>query len=468
MTSSDQIILLFAYGSLGLVIFALELIRKRVVIYDYLLLFNVSFLLYFVAAPIHLLLGGEQFSAFPPLINIHFLHADSASRAFQALTIWVAWLCVILGYLVGFRLPGRLIVRIRPSGSMSLPVMGLLMALVGAAALVGYGSQYGDIWYAIKAGAIIRAGAVSSGSEVLFLKKFILLPQIGFLILIVSYLTLGSRRLRTLMIFLAAVLLPLCVAGLLADGSRRGWIIFALSVFLLVANQRGKHFAAPLLFMILAAGIWLVVGDLVAISLAGDQGGIVTGISAMMAKGGETLPVLYAALWKDFSLPFTEAVVIIDRFSETPRAFADILLTIPEMIPERILAVPLPERLADHSTFLITGIPTPLIAEVPPGFIGFFWYSGYLPGVIVGGLFYGALGGAAARVLRPEATLDSGIRMLLFVLVGFLWAYFVRVGVPYMIVGAQFHWIIAIVAILAFARLQIYDAGAERGRTNGP
>jgi hypothetical protein len=82
--------------------------------------------------------------------------------------------------------------------------------------------------------------------------------------------------------------------------------------------------------------------------------------------------------------------------------------------------------------------------------IGFFWYSAYFPGVIVGGLLFGALGGFLEELLSGSARRDS-VLVLCYVLTGFVWAYSIRMGIPYMVMNERLHWIVGVTLVLLLA-----------------
>jgi hypothetical protein len=258
---------------------------------------------------------------------------------------------------------------------------------------------------------------------------------------------------------LLAVMIAFGALAVLAQGSRRAWLIYALEFYFVAANYRGKTYLAWGTVLLVVALALIILGDLLALALA--TGGVRAAGFGTASTLGDT-GVLYAAVWRDFTLPYLESLAVIDRYEGMPRLFLDLPYAFAQLIPERLLPLELPPPLSAETTILITGIPVSQIAEVPPALIGFFWMSGYLPGVLIGSLAYGWLGRVAEDFLADAARRQAAV-MVLFTWCGFGWAYFMREGVPYMLLTERFHWFVAACILFALSTVRIDASRDPRG-----
>jgi hypothetical protein len=245
-----------------------------------------------------------------------------------------------------------------------------------------------------------------------------------------------------------AVIFVIVLMTLALQGSRRSYVIFLACVGLFYANYRNRHYFGRIFAIVSVALAYLAVGDLVNFGLSQGWDFVLTGFQQFARQGAG---LIYARLWADFSLPAVESWVVLTQFEGFPRLFIDIPLGILELIPERIVTLPLPTRLSDLSTQLIAGQSAAQVAEVPPGFIGFFWYSAYSLGLLLGPCAFGAVGAWAERHLRPDARREP-LSVMLYTVAGFAWAYFLREGIPYMLFVERFHWwaLLATMVLLQF------------------
>lgn len=432
-----------------------EATRARRATFDFLFFFNVSFLIYFGLAPLHLLMGGESFAGLPNIYQDYFRgDRESESLLLKSAAIIVAvYGMVLFGF---FGLASRTGVHLRLETIERRRVLAAISicGAVGAISLVLYVAQFPEWSSPFLKAAQIRSGAERTDGSLLFLRNVSPLLATAAVLVFAIWLDrtrgVGSYRLNTLL----AVLILLGALAVLTQGSRRAWLIYALEFYLVAANYRGRTYAAWGAVLVVIGLALIIMGDLLALALA--TGGRTLANFDLASPFGNA-GVLYAAVWRDFTLPYLETLAVIDRFEGLPRLFTDLPYAFLQLIPERILPLELPQPLSAETTLLITGIPVSAIAEVPPALIGFFWISGYLPGVVIGSLLFGLVGRKAETFLLDGARRQAVV-MVLFTWCGFAWAYFMREGVPYMLLTERFPWFLAGLIILGVSRIRIERA----------
>lgn len=437
---------------LGILLVMHEALRTRRATFDFLCFFNVSFLIYFVLAPLHLLLGGASFAGLPNIYQDYF-EDQQRSRALllsSSLIIAAAYALVLLGF---HRLQGTSGARLRIEEfePRRLAAAIGICGVVGALALALYSVQFPDWKSAFMKAVLIRSGVEKTEGSLVFLRNLAPLLAATSILVFASWLDrtreVNSGRLGLLL----ALMIAFGMLAVLAQGSRRAWLIYALEFYFVAANYRKRTYIAWGTVLIVVALALIILGDLLALALA-TGAGRATELDATSMFGDAG--VLYAAVWRDFTLPYLESLAVIDRYEAMPRLFLDLPYAFAQLIPERLLPLELPPPLSAETTILITGIPVSQIAEVPPALIGFFWMSGYLPGILIGSLAYGWLGRVAEGFLVDAARRQAAV-MVLFTWCGFAWAYFMREGVPYMLLTERFHWFVAASFLLALATIRI-------------
>jgi hypothetical protein len=434
----------------GLII-AHEAIRTRVATYDALFFFNVSFLVYFGLAPLHLLLGGSEFAGLPNVYRDYFEGDQDSQRQLlnSALLILAVYGCVLLGYYRSFR--RHRFVRLEPIDAYRIRAAIGLCAFIGMASLILYVVQFSDPLAPFLRAALIRSGVEKTEASLMFLRN--LSPLVGSAAVLTLAVWLdraaGNRRAKgQLVLFL--LLLVLGALAVLTQGSRRAWLIYAVEFYLVVANYRQRIYAAWGAVLAVMGLVVIVLGDLLALALGGGgQQSAGSDVASVLTDTG----LLYAVIWRDFTLPYLEMIAVVDRYEGLPRLLLDIPHALLQLVPERLLPIELPPPLAAEMTLLITGIPVSVIAEVPPGFVGFFWVSGYLPGVILCSLLFGVVGRALDEFFL-EAAHRQAVVMVLYTWFSFAWAYFMREGVPYMLLIERFQWFVAGGILLALCRVR--------------
>ena len=428
-----------------------EFARHRDVPFDFFFFFNVSYLIYFVIAPLHLLLGGEDFTFFPEYLLPVVATDDAWFFVGYTAVIVGVWLLVAAGFRVGQRRRGGQYATVPVLPVRDQAVFAVALTGLGLASVYVFAAQFGGIEFALRNASFIRGRAVASDSSLLFLRNIAMfLPAASLLVLAMTIdAFFGRARYRYVVLAALGGVFALALIALALQGSRRAFLIFFAGAVLFIANYRRRMYAVQIGAIAVIGIVYVAIGDLLNRGL--DQGFdfVLAGVQSYWEQG---LYLTYAAIWRDFSLPVVESWAVLTKFEDTPRMFIDVPIGVVELVPERLLPIPLPERLSDHSTLLIGGQGADVIAEIPPGFIGFFWYSAYWPGLIVGPWLFGFLGGFLHGRMLPARGAPA-CRFLAYTLAGFVWAYFLREGIPYMLFVERFHWFVLIIGLVVLGRL---------------
>jgi hypothetical protein len=438
------------FVALGVVIAIFEITRKREAQFDLLFFFNASFFVYYVLAPIHLIFGGVDYATLPNIQRDYF-----SDQGFDSYILVVAILCALAYFLT---LAGYAAAqRCRSSGELPrLPdsvvtAVAIAMASVGLAALAAYLLQFDSVLTPIVQAALIRAGEEQDAGSLAFLRN--LIPVVGVCASILFALRLrqhAEERAPAVSKFVIVLFALVSIVALTTQGSRRTLMIYAMEFFFLFANVRNRTYMAPLSAIAIVTLALIFFGDIFSLGAVFGADYIASELETTVTQN---FGAVYASFWRDFTYTFQAAVGVVDRYEDLPRLFVDIPLALVDLMPERLLPVSPPEALSAHSTLLLTEIPVPLIAEVPPGYVGYMWYSGYFPGIVIGCFLYGYVGGWAASRLIGPARRDA-VWMLIYTYLAFVYGYFIREGIPAMIVTERFHWFLAALVLLAGAYLR--------------
>jgi len=441
------------YVIICLAIVGYEALRKRAALYDFLFFFNISFLVYFGLAPLHLIIGGQEYATLPNVHQDLFTGPEAENRLLlMGLLVILSYACTLVGYHAGGRHPGSLPVEYRGTGERGcFQAMGFTL-LIGALSLALYVSQFDSITAPFLEAGFLRSGEMEMPGTLAFLQKFVPLLSVGaplYLAILMTHSRPTKWNVERVALF--AGLLVLGSLALLTQGSRRVWMIYAMEFYFLAANWNHRVYAVPLASLGGISLLVLLVGDIASTGLAM---GVDIAVSEAADIFSSTWSLLYAAAWRDFTYTFQAMVAIVERYEEFPRLFVDLPLTILQMIPERLVPVKMPEAIESHSTLLIAQVPVPLINEIPPGYIGFFWYSGYLPGVVIGSMAFGWVGRILERFFLPFASRNA-VGMLLYTWSAFCWGYWLREGSTYMIAIERMHWLVATIVVVGLGTLAV-------------
>ncbi len=437
---------------LVLFIVVFECLRHRTAIYDLLFFFNMSFLVYFGLAPLHILFGGKEYT------SLSYAYENYGGGNFwTTFAICVSYLFVLTGYyLLPLASMGN---KIYVHGIRKNIVYLLILIFMGLSffSTLIYANYYGGIERAVTLSAYIRSGIETSDGTWLFLKKFIRFSSSSSILLIALILRKNIRWKQLPILILSFVTINFAFLGFTLISGRRSIIIYLAIIYFIIANNKLKKYILILLLIFFVSILVLFLGDAFYLGLYQEN---------VMERFTNIIVIdyirLYQKFWQDFTLPYMEAVGIVAGDNSLPRGFIDIPLDLLRLIPERMIYLKLPDSIVDKSTYLLTGKLRGEVAGVPPGFIGFLWYSGHIFGVIIGSFVYGIIGRFLNNILKPSKSIDT-IYIALYSMVGFSWGYFLRMGSIELFIKERFHWVILILAIVFFSRITIKPSRQVEG-----
>jgi len=453
------------FMGLAIFIIAFEFCRPKRLPFDFLFMFNISYLVYFALAPIHIFVGGRSF------VPLSMLAVYDENLGFGRQWLEIALAAVVIGayalVLVGYYARSARAVGSRITvtylSSRALYVIAVLFGAIGLISLTVYGREFDGIGEVVLKGALIRGGIETSEAQMLFLMHFIQFINCGSLIIFAVLMQKGADEPRRLLRLVFIFSIGLVFVAVLAVGARRSFILYSASLYFIYANSTGKRQVHVLVAMAVGFIALLVFGDQIMIGLSSGFADIQDRVSGLISSGSV---LLYQAVWRDLTLPFVEFVGVVTRFEGWPRVFLDVPLAFLEAIPERLVPLELPALLVEESTELLSGYKLGDIVAIPAGFLGYGWYNGLLPGVIVSTLLFGWVGGGLELALRIESS-SGAAAVLAYVLTGFTWAYSIRIGIPGMILNERFHWFALIFVLLFLSRITVSKQHQNNDRSRG-
>ena len=423
----------------GTAVIGFLLSRRRV---DFFFFFNIYFLVLYVLAPLHILVGGSDFL---PASYLHAYTRYGAGSFTSALVIIVGYFSVVFGYYS--RLVKATASNIRFeltwNPSHTLLVAGLFLS-ASFASIAIYALQYGGLERAIKLAILTRGGEWTEAGPYVFVKHFMGFSCVSLFLIFTA--TLAERWKRRLVLKAALGLLSSCgviLTALLTAG--RGFIIMLLLVlYLTLAIYKQRSFFPFLLLIGCFAFIFILVGKPFFHSLYRGEP-LVPVISLFRDFDYATS---YQRLWREFVHPYISLEAALATTGRvTPRLFLDWIYALFRLIPERLIPIRAPETIAYLNTEMVIGIRE---SVVPPGLLGFFWYSALLPGIILGGIVFGAVGRWLDTVLGKNRQNPLGLG--LYVLAAFIYGNFTMYGEPRVFLFANLSWLVLFFCVLATCR----------------
>ena len=440
MTTGEPAYTALLLSAFGMTILGFLLLRRRV---DFFLLFSTFFLVMYVLAPLHLLVGGSGF-LFP--IYLYAYTQYGAGSLLSALVVIIGYLSVASGYYSKLVRATASRVRFELSWktSQTLPVAGLLLCL-SFISIVIYALQYGSLERAIKLAILIRGGEWTESGPYVFMKHFMGFSCVSLFLVFTTTLKEGWRHRFALKAALGLFsCLGVILTGLLTAG--RGFIIELFLVLYLTLVLYKRRLYIPFLLLIGAfAFIFILVGKPFFHSLyRGEPLGPIISLFHNF-----DFAAAYQRLWREFMHPYISLEAAIATTGEfTPRFFLDWIYALLCLAPERLIPFQPPETIAYLNTELVTGVRE---SVVPPGLLAFLWYSALLPGVIFGGVVFGAIGRWLDTVLGKNRRDPLGIG--LYVLAAFMWGGFmVMYSEPRVFFFAKLTWLVFFFCALLTSR----------------
>jgi len=338
----------------GTATLGLLLLRRRV---DFFLFFSVFFLVVYVLAPLHLLVGGSDF-LFPSYLYAYTQYG--AGSLLSALVIIVGYFSVVSGYYSKLARTTASKIRFELSWKTShILLIACLLLCLSFISIVIYALQYGGLERAIRLAILIRGGQWTKSGSYVFMKHFMGFSCVSLFLIFTAALKEGWRHRFALKATLGLLsCLGVILTVLLTAG--RGFIISLFLILYLTAVLYKRRLYLPFLLLIGAfAFIFILVGK----------------------------PFFHSLqrLWREFMHPYISLeAAFATTGGFTPRVFSDWIYALLYLIPERLIPLQYPETIAYLNTELVISVRESIVL---PGLLAFLWCSAFLPGIILGGQY---------------------------------------------------------------------------------
>lgn len=420
---------------LGTLIIAVELVRPRRVLFDFLFFFNVIFFLCYVISPVHLLIDSERFA--PQFSPERIVNLENPSIA---LLISVSYFSLLIGYFQGY--PKHLTRRVSLVRLWSPSLVNTLIVvfiLISAVSILIYSQQYGGLTTALSQAASIRAGALEGG-EFVFVKKLIPLAVIAAFLSIARLVETRTPLSKFGISLLVCVSLVLSGLALLLGSGRATIILFLFIIYAFITIKKGRLYLRYVPLMLLLFLLVILFGD------PFFRGGF----TKVASVWNDYLSSAYSAVISEFVHPVISLGAALERgnlwLPENPRFAKDIVSGLLALLPERLLGISAPDDISYLNTYILKGMWK---STVPPGFVAYWWWALGLTGVVVGSFLYGAIGSFVESLLGRN--ISDNIVLFLYLVLGSIWGYWVWNGVPALFLLSNFAKLIAALLLLASA-----------------
>lgn len=427
-------ILIFAYSILGIFIISIECFRKRNIPYDGFFLFNACYFLYFVIAPLHVIIGGEYF------VRQTWIYEKIGPGGLgEALWILVSYILIVFGYFMTPSLKTSFGSKPFPRVVWALVVTSLFF--IGSIAFIYYVKAAGGFLFSIQEAVFIRQGIVKINADYIFLKHLIPAWTAAALLLVAiswnnrNYF--GARFIKgrfLRVIFIIAVTVLMFLPGLILGG-RRALAFPIVVLFFLWGNlEKRWHFkSAVLLFFI--GFVFLAFWDALSFGFRDFA------FNQYLKERAGSLLSIYANAFR----PVADAYMHwVGMHANEPIlwAFKDVVFLPFYLIPSRLVSWFDVTSVAEITTEMLKGISLGKTAAEPPGFHGYLYMSGGIFGLIVGSVFFGMLLKIAHCVFSPKLKTATGWLVYLWVVIGLV--YLLRHGMIEFVLNERFHWWLAL------------------------
>lgn len=425
---------LLIYAALAAVIFTIETTRSRAAPYDALFFFNISYLIYFVVAPLHVLIGGESYTRQDWTFD-QFGPGGLGAAAW----LFASYVLVLLGYksVPKFR-PPFAAWRVAPS---AWRWAGFSCVALGFAGFLFYSASVGGVGVAVSESSFIRAGVYQVSGPFLFAEHLVPTATVGISLLLVARLDShekGGVGKLELAFWWLAICSTVLFVGFVVSG-RRTILIPLLIFFALWSNRAGRWHVRTGLVVGIVGMLVLSLWDVVGLGLPNLR------FAGYLAERVHSFRTIYTLAWQPITDDYMHWVGI---YNQHPPlwAFRDWFVWPGYLVPHAILPVKLPSLLGD-ATVLLTGKTLAETAGEPPGFAGYFYMSAGVPGLVIGSILFGILLRIAHLAFLPRGRSAKG--WLIYVTILFGITYFVRHGMLKFVLLDRFHWWLGL-GILAF------------------
>lgn len=450
------------YALLGSIIASAEAFRfARRGSIDALTFFNFFYFLFFVFAPINVILFGEV-----AVRQKHAYHTFGSGDEITALCLLLCYVLFLMGYLarpaVG---TGSSPLKMRPGETYSLRQaarIAVVFFAIGAIAISYHVAQVGGLLEVIREAANIRSGELGFESRYVFLRQFNAFLSCAFVLYLTVYLgkkTAGTRvtvadKAALMVTGIAFIYYALSTAG-------RREFLYPVLLYVLVSLSAGRRFG----WKTLTAVVLLFILGLAWIPLAMSA---LLGIDAVMSY--EVLEIAYLNTVQGIADTYIHFVGMQHADLWQFGFLSDIVELPLQLVPSRLLDFDRGRGMFGETSrfFLGEDLAANLSGEEPPGLHGYllvnFGYFGMFLLFFVWGVAYRWL----HNMFRPTERADALAWLIYWwVFCGFLVLF--REGVLALVVKQHASWWLAIVLLMLTRRRPI-RLGASRvpGRSATP
>lgn len=343
--------------------------------WDFLTVIHVVFFLAYVLGPAHSILS-------PSKVN-HFYGYQPPTGSIEpaAFSIYLGYLAIVLGYGNGHRIGNawrRWRMRSGPSRRRgSSPVLAWTLIVFSALSFLAYAQAYDGPAALISSSAKIRGTHGAESGAVVF-RHFMPFANLGVWLLLCRYLE-GRRGVRRVLPILIA--LPVALIVPFANAGRGDALILIIPAvvgpFVLMRRWPPMKVLVPL---IAAASVWILGGKLFFADLSYNTDPSLP----------DTPTEQYFALISEFTIPFESLTTAVDRVGREvpPRYVADITRGLLELVPSRMIGAT-PSTDDNVTVINSTAVASKRSHFLPPGLVGYFYYAGFVAGVVIGGFLLG-------------------------------------------------------------------------------
>lgn len=413
----------YLYITLGCIIVLFELKRYKETFVDYLTMFNIYFIGYYVVAP-------AVYNIFPGYVSRYERYVGSLQGTFTAfILVTLAYFCVAVAYSRPFKL-GRFkswkqenIVRKVKNEAVFFQSMSAVLLFIGVVALVLYSSMYGGVISTLTNAALIRDNtfkATNSNSSIEFVSRFIICLQYFAYLVYAKYLNKQVNRLTLLFALVMGALSLIIHAG-------RAAILTFMLVLIFSNYQLAQKKVKISSWIILGIGVMLGIVCLrpLLVSMSSLKDGFSVFLSEFIRRISSNstdfnlkenmFQVTYYLEHKYVSLE--TAISAISKGEYRFDFFRDIFAAAVAIFPSAILPFTKPNSIDTYNTLLIKGSEVGGI--VPPGGVAFGYYALGGIGVIIFSVIVGIVG--KRLEIYFDQYKDNGFMIVLKTITMFVW-----------------------------------------------
>lgn len=403
-----------AYLVLLFIIPLIEIFRTKENKIDFLTLFNITFILWYVF-PAFLIAFDPQNAVIDVWLNI----INYTNKIQTAVAIFVGYLFVIIGFYSrsAKKFGQRIVVRF----CNNLRILGyaIFLLLFSAMSVYIYSSAFGGVVNAITQALAARSGAAETGSLGFFV-RFLAVASFSSYLLCGFVFTKDIKKGKLLIIILFACSIVVALVSFLVRAGRFNVLYYLLGfyqIYILKTRKIPWVFSVVLVvFMVL----FLFYGKNFFSSLAAIPDGI-DAVVDKFNKSAEGSTDGEGFSFYRFMDNFFYAVFSLDTAFGADyeiRWFVDLIYGFISLVPDRLLGTESPDTILAYNTIYITGA---FDYAIPTGFLAFGIYSLWWPGLIIVCLTYGWLGGYLQSVME-KYTKDVFWMPYFYTVVAQLWA----------------------------------------------